>query len=192
MRQNSLNQIFNPNALFFSLLRGTTLYYNAIYIPFTLFASFMGYEDDILEFISNLYAQGTKVGGKRTIFCGKSFEKVNSAVFMEFVFSKFDIPHYAHLYTTLCTLIFHTMHTNIPHYAHLYSTLCTLIFHTMHTHTADKAWTNAASLPGCSPQPAPSLTSRKNLMTSPAQPQPQTRLQHRPSPSSSTATALAS
>ena len=86
LRQNSLNQIFNPNALFFSLLGGTTLYYNAIYIPFTLFASSMGYEDDILEFISNLYAQGTKVGGKRTNFCGKSFKKVNSAEFMEFVF----------------------------------------------------------------------------------------------------------
>ena len=43
--------MFNPNA-FFSILRGATWYYNGIYILFKYFASFMGYEDDILEVIS--------------------------------------------------------------------------------------------------------------------------------------------
>ena len=62
LRQNSVNRIFNPNALFFSLLR----YLNAIYILFTYFASCIGYENDILEDISNLHIQGAKHGGKRT------------------------------------------------------------------------------------------------------------------------------
>ena len=33
---------------------------------FTYFASFIKYEDDILEVISNLHIQGAKLGGKRT------------------------------------------------------------------------------------------------------------------------------
>ena len=33
---------------------------------FTYFASFIGYEDDNLEVISNLHIQGAKFGGKRT------------------------------------------------------------------------------------------------------------------------------
>ena len=38
----------------------------AIYILLTYFASFIGYEDDILEVISNLHVQGAKLGGKKT------------------------------------------------------------------------------------------------------------------------------
>ena len=91
MRQNSVNQIFNPNALFFSLLRDATLYYTAIYILFTYFASFIGYEDDIIEVISNFHIQGVKFGGKKNKFGRKSFKKLNFAEFMEFIFSKSDI-----------------------------------------------------------------------------------------------------
>ena len=50
---------------FLSLLRGAIWYYNAIYILFTYFASFIGYEDDILEVISNLHVQGAKFGGNK-------------------------------------------------------------------------------------------------------------------------------
>ena len=39
----------------------------------TYFASFIGFEDDILRVISNLHIQGAKVGGKKDIFGGKSF-----------------------------------------------------------------------------------------------------------------------
>ena len=66
LHRNSVNQVFNPNALFFCFLRGAAWYYNAIYILFTYFASFIGYEDDILEVISNLQLQGAIFGGKRT------------------------------------------------------------------------------------------------------------------------------
>ena len=57
--------MFNPNALFFSVLRGARWYYDAIYILFTYFASFIGLEDYILEGISNLHVQGAKFGGKK-------------------------------------------------------------------------------------------------------------------------------
>ena len=49
LRQNSVNPICYPNALFVFLLTGATLYYHAIYIVFTYFASFTGYEDDMLK-----------------------------------------------------------------------------------------------------------------------------------------------
>ena len=58
---------------FFSIFRGATWYYNAIYITFTLCAPFIGHEDDILEVISNLHIQGDKFGGKKYKFGGKSF-----------------------------------------------------------------------------------------------------------------------
>ena len=72
LQQNSVNQIFYQIALF-SLLRGASRYYNAIYIVFTYFASFIGYEADILEVISNLHVQGAKFGGKKVKSGGKSF-----------------------------------------------------------------------------------------------------------------------
>ena len=50
---------------FFSLLRGAKWYYKAIYL-----ASFTGYEDDILEVISNLHIEGAKFGGKKDKFGG--------------------------------------------------------------------------------------------------------------------------
>ena len=53
MQQDSVNQIFNPNAFFFFFLTGATWYYHGIYIVFTYFASVTGYEDDILEAMSN-------------------------------------------------------------------------------------------------------------------------------------------
>ena len=55
---------------------------------FTHFASFTGYEDDILEVSSNLHVQESKFGGKIYKFGGKYFKKLNSTEFMEFVFSK--------------------------------------------------------------------------------------------------------
>ena len=76
---------------FFSLLRGAKWYYNAIYILIKYFASFIGYEDDICEVIFNLHMQGANFGGKkrrRKKFGGKSFVKLNSVEFMEFLFSK--------------------------------------------------------------------------------------------------------
>ena len=89
LQDNSVNQIFNPN-VFFSLLRGATWYKNTIYILFTYFASFIGYEDDILEVISNLHVPGAKFGRK-------SFLKLNFAEFMEFVFFQVwpQIPLYS-------------------------------------------------------------------------------------------------
>ena len=81
-RQNSVNQIFNPCAFFFFLLTGATWYYHAIYIVFTYFASFTGYEDDIFEVISNLHVQGSKCGEIFYKFSGKSFKKSN---FVEFI-----------------------------------------------------------------------------------------------------------
>ena len=58
------------------------------FIVFRYFASFTGYENDIFEVISNLHVQGFKFSGKFDKFGGKSFKKLNSAEFMEFVFSK--------------------------------------------------------------------------------------------------------
>ena len=54
----------------------------------TYFASFTGYEDDIFEVISNLHVQKSKFEGKIYKFGGKSQKKLNSAEFMEFVFSR--------------------------------------------------------------------------------------------------------
>ena len=78
---------------FFSLLRGATWYYNAITILFIYFASFIGYEDDILKDISNLHVQGAKFGRKKDKkgrkkdkFGGNTFFKLSSAEFMEFCF----------------------------------------------------------------------------------------------------------
>ena len=53
------------------------------------FASFIGYENNILEVISNLNVQWPKFGGKKDKLGGKYFLKLNSAEFMEFIFSKF-------------------------------------------------------------------------------------------------------
>ena len=49
LRQDCINQIFKPNTLFFSVLRGTW-YLHAIFIEFIYFASFTGYEDDMSNF----------------------------------------------------------------------------------------------------------------------------------------------
>ena len=46
---------------------GSTWYYYDIYIVFTYFASFTGYEDDIFEGISDLHVQGSQFGGKMGI-----------------------------------------------------------------------------------------------------------------------------
>ena len=47
----------------FLLLTGATWYYYAIYIVLTYFTSFKGFEDDIIEVISNFHVQGSKLGG---------------------------------------------------------------------------------------------------------------------------------
>ena len=59
-----------------------------ITVLFTYFTSFTGYEDEIFEVISNLHVQGSKLGGNIDKFGGKSKNRLNSAEFMEFVFSK--------------------------------------------------------------------------------------------------------
>ena len=69
LRQNSLNQIFNPCAFFFFLLTCSRRYYHATYIVFTYFASFTGYQDDIFEVIFNLHVQVSKFGGTFDKFC---------------------------------------------------------------------------------------------------------------------------
>ena len=61
-----------------------------LHILFAYFASFIGYEDDFLEVISNLHVQRAKFGGKRDKFGGKSFKQLNSAEFMEFGFTKYE------------------------------------------------------------------------------------------------------
>ena len=88
LRQDSLIQIFNPNAFLFFLLTGDTCYHHAIYMVFTYFAPFTSYEDDFLEVISNLNVLESKFDGKNFKFGGKSFKKLNAAELMEFVFSK--------------------------------------------------------------------------------------------------------
>ena len=69
-------------------MRGATRYYNAIYILFTYFVSFIGFEEDILDVISNLHVQWDKFIVKKDQPGGKSFKKFKSAKFMEFNFSK--------------------------------------------------------------------------------------------------------
>ena len=67
---------------FFLLLRGATWYYKAIYIIFTYFASFIGFEEDILKVISNLHVQGAKFGRKKDIFGGQYLKNLNSAEYI--------------------------------------------------------------------------------------------------------------
>ena len=57
-------------------------------LVFTYFASFTNYKDDIFEVISNFPLQESKFGGTIYKFGGKSKNKLNSAEFMKFVFSK--------------------------------------------------------------------------------------------------------
>ena len=86
LQQDGVNQIFDPNAFFSSFLQVL----HDITMLFTYFASFTGYEDDISKVVSSLHVQESKFGGKIYKFGGKSFKKLNSAEFMEFVFSKSD------------------------------------------------------------------------------------------------------
>ena len=74
-----MNKLFNTNAIFFFLLTGATWCYHAIYIVFTYFESFTGYEDDILKVISSLQVQESKFGGKIYKFGEKSFKTMNYA-----------------------------------------------------------------------------------------------------------------
>ena len=76
MRQKIVNQIFNPHGFFFFLFTGATWYCHAFCIVFIYFASFTGYEYDILKVISNLHVQGSKFGGKFDKVGGKSFLKI--------------------------------------------------------------------------------------------------------------------
>ena len=57
-----------------------------IYIEYTYFSSFEGYEDDILKSISHLIVQGFKIGREMDQLGGKSKKKFNSVEFMKFVF----------------------------------------------------------------------------------------------------------
>ena len=90
----------------FLLLTGATWYFLGIYIVFTYFASFTGYEDDIFEFISNFHIQGSKFGKKFDKFGRKSFKEIYSAMFMEFVFSKSGVrPKIQGFYVSLDELV---------------------------------------------------------------------------------------
>ena len=92
LQQNSVNQIFNPCAFFYFFLTCAIWKYHAIYKVFTYFASLTGYENDIFEVISYLPVQGSKFDGKCEKLGGKSFFKLNSTEFIEFVFSKSELP----------------------------------------------------------------------------------------------------
>ena len=74
--QDSVNQLFKPNSFFLFLLIGDSWYYHAIHIVFTCFASFTGYEDEILEVSFNLHVQESKFGGKVYKFGRKYFKKL--------------------------------------------------------------------------------------------------------------------
>ena len=86
--KNCVNQIFNLNAFVFFFLTGAKWYYHTIYLVFTYFESFTDYDNDIFEGIFNLHIQGSKFGGKINKFGGKSFKKLNSTEFIEFVSSR--------------------------------------------------------------------------------------------------------
>ena len=70
--------------LFFFLLTCATWYYHDIYIVFTYIASFTGYEDDIFEVIIIYTFKDLNLAENFTNLA----EKLNSAEFMEFAFSK--------------------------------------------------------------------------------------------------------
>ena len=61
---------------------------NDITILYIYFASLTGYKDEIVKVIFYLHVQGSKIGGKMDQLGGKSKKMLNSAEFMEFVFSK--------------------------------------------------------------------------------------------------------
>ena len=61
------------------------------YMILTYFASFTGFEDVIFEVVSNFHIQGSTLVGKFEKFGGKSVLKLNSAEFIEFVFSWSDV-----------------------------------------------------------------------------------------------------
>ena len=67
-KMRKLQQIWNFNKKakikYLTHMIGATWYINAIYIAFTHFVSFTGYEDEIFEVISNLHIQQSKFGGK--------------------------------------------------------------------------------------------------------------------------------
>ena len=73
LQQNSVNHILNIIAFFFFLLTCATWYYHALYILFTYFVLFTGYEDDIFKVISNLHVHESKFGGKYDKFSAKCF-----------------------------------------------------------------------------------------------------------------------
>ena len=66
-------------------------YYHDIFIIFTYFTSFTGYEDDILSVISYLHVEGFKIGRKMDQFGGEK-KKLNSAEFMELFFPPKSAP----------------------------------------------------------------------------------------------------
>ena len=63
LQQNSLYQIFNPNAFFIFFLTVAIWYYHAIQRVFKYFASFTAYEDDIFYVIYYSHDQEFKFGG---------------------------------------------------------------------------------------------------------------------------------
>ena len=86
MGQDSLNQIFNLNAFFFFLLTGATWYYHAVYIVVTYFASFTGFEDNILEVISYLQVLEPKIGGNITSFADNLTPRISWSSFCPSLF----------------------------------------------------------------------------------------------------------
>ena len=105
------------------------------YIVFTYFASFTGYEDAIFEVVSNLHVEGSKFGGKLDKFGEKSFKKLNSAEYMEFVFSKsayisivFSVQQYSvECKCVQCTTVEFLMHISTVYSVQQYSMQCTAV-----------------------------------------------------------------
>ena len=80
--QNSVNQIFNPNAFFFFFLTVAICYYYDIYIVLKYFASFTGNKVTFLKlFIIQRWQKYLQIWQKIQ-------KKLNCAEAMEFVFSK--------------------------------------------------------------------------------------------------------
>ena len=88
LRQNSLNQIFNANAFFFFLLTGgkdiTMLYAYYLHILHHLQAMKM----TVLELFLICTFKDPKLAEKWTNLAENPIKKLNSAEFMEFVFTK--------------------------------------------------------------------------------------------------------
>ena len=73
LRQNSVNQILNPHAIFFFLLTGATWCYYASYILCFIYWLWRWYFGSFFYLFLNLHVQWSKLGQKIEKFGRKSF-----------------------------------------------------------------------------------------------------------------------